>query len=164
MANYQDVPYEELPEEQQDAVKSLVSSTFDNITAMTPEMRESMTTICYQQLEPELREMDVEEFGCSSYYEFLCQIVLAAAAVDNEFSLAEEEAVDEIMKTLGLLGQPYEGDIAKMERINLDLVELSRKLKPTLRGMLMTFVSLIFLCDKELADEEKDAMIHILAP
>ena len=68
------------------------------------------------------------------------------------------------MKTIGLIGQPFEGDIAKIEKIDFDLVKLSSKLKPGSRGMFMTFVLLIFLCDEELAYDEYKTMINIMAP
>lgn len=153
-----------MPEEKRGAIKAFVDGTCDNISKMTREQKESMITICYQQLEPELREIDVNEFNCASYSEFLCQIVLAAATVDKEFSLEEEEAVDEVMKTVGLLGQPFEEDINKIEAIDLDLSKLSKKLKPTSRAMFLTFLSIIFLSDKELNDDEFDMMIDILEP
>ncbi len=153
-----------LPEEKQEAVKTLIDGTIKNVTAMTREQRERMITICYQQLEPELSEIDYKEFGCSSYFEFLCRIVLAAAYVDKDFSLDEEEACDEIMKTLGLLGQPYDGDIRALKESEFDLSKVSDKLKPPSRGMFFTLASMIFLSDKELNDDEYDMMIDILLP
>ena len=68
------------------------------------------------------------------------------------------------MKTVGLLGQPFEEDINKIEAIDLDLSKLSKKLNPTSRAMFLTFVSIIFLSDKELNDYEFDMMIDILEP
>lgn len=162
--NQGSVPFESLPEDRRNAIKTFVNGTKENISKMNSEQRESMTTICYQQLEPELREIDFKAFNCDSYFEFLCRLVLAAAYVDKNFSLEEEEAADEIMKTIGLLGQPYDVDIENINRVEFDLVKLSGMLKPESRGMLLTFVSLIFLADKELAGEEYDMMIKILTP
>lgn len=153
-----------LPEKNQEAIKTLIDGTINNITAMTPQQRESMITICYQQLEPELKNIDYKEFGCSSYFEFLSQLVLAAAYVDNDFSLDEEEACDEVMKTVGLLGQPYDGDIEKLKNLELDLSKVSGMLSPPLRAMFFNFASMIFLSDKELNDDEYDMMIDILIP
>lgn len=163
MADYiESTPFEELPEEKQNLIKQLISSTFDNITSMTRDQRESMLKICYQQLEPELRIISVEEFDCASYEEFIYQIALAAASVDNEFSAAEEWEVKEIRYILTLIGQTYVED--KGEQLKIDLVDVSRMLKPTSRPMFMTLTSLIFFCDKEMTDEEYDVMLHILAP
>lgn len=161
---YENTPFKSLPEERQEMIKDLINSSCENVSKMNPEQKESMLSICYQTLEPEFREIDVKEFNCNSYSEFICQMILAAAAVDKNFVLEEEEAVAEFMKTIGLIGQPFEGDIAKIEKIDFDLVKLSSKLKPGSRGMFMTFVLLIFLCDEELAYDEYKTMINIMAP
>lgn len=84
--------------------------------------------------------------------------------MDNDFSLDEEEACDEVMKTVGLLGQPYDSDIEKLKNLELDLSKVSGILSPPLRAMFFNFASMIFLSDKELNDDEYDMMIDILIP
>ncbi len=170
MAEYQkSVPYDSLPEERKDVVKLFVNNTADNILSMTREQRESMFKICYEKLEPELASISVEEFDCESYDEFLYQMALSAAAVDKRFSFAERRAVDEIRKMLGLVRQPYAKDIVKenienVKNVKLNLIDVSKMLKPESRGLFCTFTALIFLGDKELAEDEFDIMLHIAAP
>lgn len=161
---YANTSFKQLPAERQELIKDFINSSCENVAKMNDQQKESMLIISYQTLEPAFREIDVKEFNCGSYSEFLCQMILAAASIDKNFSLEEEETVDEFMKTIGLLGQPFDEDIKNIEKIDFDLVKLSSMLKPDLRGMFMTFVLLVFLCDEELAYEEYKAMINILAP
>ena len=153
-----------MPEEKQEAIKNFISGTAENIMKMTPEQKKSMAQISYKALEPELRGIKVEDFKCTSYYEFLCQIVLAAAFVDKDFALEEEKVLDDIMETIGLFGQPFAEDIEKINKTEFDLSELSGKLKPESRGMFATFIALIFMGDNELVEDEYNMMINILAP
>lgn len=157
---YENTPFEALPEERQELIKNFINGTIDTVTVMQHEHRVSMINIANQTLESELRELDFEEFNCSSYDEFMYQIAVAAAYADNDFSEADKESVDEIVKTLGLNEQLY--DSARNAEINLS--EVSKKLKSVSRGMFFTLVSLVVLNDKQYSDDEYNLMLHILAP
>ena len=169
MSNYDNVPYDSLPEDRREFIKQFVISTTENVLKMNSDQREAMLKICYQTLEPELHSISIEEFGCESYDEFIYRLALAAAAVDKKFSLGEKRIVKEICSNLGLTDPPNAKEIVKENIENVkqgqsNLLKVSRLLQPTSRGMFLTFTALIFLGDKVASDEEFDLMLKILAP
>lgn len=170
MPSYQNsVPYNALSSEQQNVLKNFIINTSQAIMRMDSVKRETLIRYCYDMLKNELQMIALIEFDCLSYDVFLYQMALAAASVDRSFPKKERKGIEEVQRVIGLKARTYPDNIVKenirnLNAVKFDLVDVSRRLSPSTRGIYLTFVALIASYDFDISTSELDVMLHILAP
>ena len=165
--------YMNLSEEQKQILHNVAIEMAKKYRMMSVEEKDFMLKYCYDTLKPSMAAVmpQYDEVCNGSYGKFMTLVALDAVACDGKATYLESKAIEKVVRIAG--GQPDLQAIQRMAEHNAkenyvlaiaELLDISRRLTPSMRGIYLSFVLTVCTYDNEFNIIELSTIVNILAP
>ncbi|MBQ1475373.1 MAG: hypothetical protein II163_08800 [Ruminococcus sp.] len=172
MQNYSS-SYMNLSEEQKQVVNNVAMEMAKKYTEASVEEKDVLLKYCFDTLRPSMTAImpQYDEICNGSYGKFMTLVALDAVACDGKATYLESKAIEKVVRIAG--GQPDLQAIQRMAERNArensllamgELVDISKRLTPSMRGIYLSFVLTVCSYDNEVSLFELSTIVNILAP